>query len=86
MDDHSSPETDEKPRDVSEAEKPLKLFVGQVPKDWDEERLRPLFVDVGGLDVLEIVILRDHSAGTSKGMQSCEHDSLVWDGLEQGGL
>eukprot|EP01097_Dermamoeba_algensis_P005550 TRINITY_DN3525_c0_g6_i1.p1 TRINITY_DN3525_c0_g6~~TRINITY_DN3525_c0_g6_i1.p1 ORF type:complete len:389 (-),score=87.77 TRINITY_DN3525_c0_g6_i1:107-1273(-) len=42
-----------------------KLFVGQIPKTFTEEELRPYFSPYG--NIVEIAILRDKATGTSRG-------------------
>ena len=44
----------------------VKLFVGQIPKDMDEESLRVYFEEFGPLS--ELSIIRDSANLTSKGM------------------
>lgn len=43
----------------------IKLFVGQVPRTYDERDLRPIFEPFG--EISELVILRDRQTGASKG-------------------
>lgn len=44
----------------------VKLFVGQIPKDMDEESLRVYFEEFGPLS--ELSIIRDSANLTSKGI------------------
>jgi RNA recognition motif-containing protein len=43
----------------------IKMFVGQVPRGWDEQELRKFFEDYG--PVHQINVLRDKVTGQSKG-------------------
>ena len=43
----------------------IKMFVGQVPKDMDENDLRPIFEEYGR--VHQINVLRDKFSGSSRG-------------------
>ena len=47
----------------------IKLFVGQVPREADENALRAMFSKYG--QVQEVAIVRDRSSGASKG-RACE--------------
>ncbi len=51
--------------DDKEQGDPIKLFVGQVPKKYNEEDLSPLFEPFG--PVLEIKVLRDKFTHNHKG-------------------
>lgn len=42
-----------------------KLFVGQVPRDWDADALRSALEEAGS--VHEVIIVRDRGTGLSKG-------------------
>ncbi|CAN0098444.1 unnamed protein product [Pylaiella littoralis] len=50
---------------VAEEGTPLKLFVGQVPKDMDEEQLRPLFEQAG--PIAHIMVIRDRQTDAHRG-------------------
>lgn len=43
----------------------IKLFVGQVPRDWNEAMCRTLFEEFG--DIHTISVLRDKRTGISRG-------------------
>lgn len=43
----------------------VKLFVGQIPRQWGDEQLRPIFEQFG--EVYELAVLRDRYRGTSRG-------------------
>lgn len=43
----------------------IKMFVGQIPRSWDENELRNLFEDFG--KVHSINVLRDKATGSSRG-------------------
>ncbi len=45
----------------------VKLFVGQIPKDMDEDSLRVYFEEFGPL--AELSVIRDSASLTSKGMK-----------------
>lgn len=50
----------------------IKMFVGQIPRSWDENELRNLFEDFG--KVHSINVLRDKATGSSRGeweLNSC---------------
>lgn len=49
----------------------IKMFVGQVPKDLDENDLRKIFEEFGR--VHQINVLRDKYTGSSKGESSFQH-------------
>lgn len=44
----------------------IKMFVGQIPKNWDETQLHQLFEKYGR--IFQLNILRDKGMNTSKGM------------------
>ena len=48
---------------------PIKLFIGQVPRTWEEKDLRDLFQEYG--DIHELSVLRDRHTGQHRGMNSC---------------
>eukprot|EP00640_Fibrocapsa_japonica_P003000 CAMPEP_0113936028 /NCGR_PEP_ID=MMETSP1339-20121228/3033_1 /TAXON_ID=94617 /ORGANISM="Fibrocapsa japonica" /LENGTH=266 /DNA_ID=CAMNT_0000938361 /DNA_START=152 /DNA_END=949 /DNA_ORIENTATION=- /assembly_acc=CAM_ASM_000762 len=43
----------------------IKLFVGQVPKDMNEDALRPIFSEFG--DIFDLMVIRDKSTGAHRG-------------------
>ncbi|KAH9383431.1 hypothetical protein HPB48_024782 [Haemaphysalis longicornis] len=43
----------------------IKMFVGQIPRSWDEGDLKKMFEDFG--PVYQINVLRDKATGTSRG-------------------
>ncbi|KAH6923374.1 hypothetical protein HPB50_000501 [Hyalomma asiaticum] len=43
----------------------IKMFVGQIPRSWDEGDLKKMFEEFG--PVYQINVLRDKSTGTSRG-------------------
>ncbi|XP_077492606.1 CUGBP Elav-like family member 1-A isoform X26 [Amblyomma americanum] len=43
----------------------IKMFVGQIPRSWDESDLKKMFEDFG--PVYQINVLRDKATGTSRG-------------------
>jgi RNA recognition motif-containing protein len=50
----------------------IKMFVGQVPKDMDENDLRTIFEEFGR--VHQINVLRDKYTGSSKGLSFHNND------------
>ncbi|KAH7939629.1 hypothetical protein HPB52_015367 [Rhipicephalus sanguineus] len=46
----------------------IKMFVGQIPRSWDESDLKKMFEDFG--PVYQINVLRDKATGTSRGLSS----------------
>ncbi|KAL1471553.1 hypothetical protein MTO96_023605 [Rhipicephalus appendiculatus] len=44
----------------------IKMFVGQIPRSWDESDLKKMFEDFG--PVYQINVLRDKATGTSRGL------------------
>ena len=44
---------------------PIKLFVGQVPRNWEAEQLRPVFEPYG--EIQDLSILKDRVTGQHKG-------------------
>ena len=67
----SEPDYDERPRhhdNLYDEPKPtavVKLFVGQIPKEVDEDALRPYFEEFG--PTIEVSIIRDYKNKSSKG-------------------
>ena len=43
----------------------VKLFVGQIPKDMDEEALRPIFAEFGS--IFDLTVIRDKATGIHRG-------------------
>ena len=43
----------------------IKLFVGQIPRTWDETELREILEPFGAIQ--ELTVLRDRMSGTHKG-------------------
>eukprot|EP00730_Choanoeca_flexa_P006401 TRINITY_DN12147_c0_g4_i3.p1 TRINITY_DN12147_c0_g4~~TRINITY_DN12147_c0_g4_i3.p1 ORF type:complete len:378 (+),score=95.22 TRINITY_DN12147_c0_g4_i3:261-1394(+) len=43
----------------------LKLFVGQIPREYSEDELTDMFAEFG--DIYEVMVLRDRATGQSKG-------------------
>ena len=43
----------------------VKLFVGQVPKDMQEDTLRPIFAEFG--PIFDLTIIRDKTTGSHRG-------------------
>ncbi len=58
----------------------MKLFVGQVPRSWEDPELREVMETYGPIQ--ELTILKDRTDGTSKGMaaasSSFNHYSLPY--------
>ena len=46
---------------------PIKLFVGQIPKTWDETEVRQILDPFGQID--ELTVLKDRMTGARKGKQ-----------------
>ena len=46
---------------------PVKLLVGQVPRSWEAEQLRPVFEPYG--DIQDLSILKDRVTGQHKGVK-----------------
>lgn len=43
----------------------VKLFVGQIPKDMEEEALRPIFAEFGA--IFDLTVIRDKASGSHRG-------------------
>ena len=52
----------------------FKLFVGQLPRSFEEDDLFPIFKDFG--EIQELVILRDRQSGASKGNRRLRYSIL----------
>ena len=67
---------------VDDNEGPLKLFVGQIPRDWHESDCRQMFESEMGFNVETITVLRDKKTGLSRGecipFSSCNLSCLVF--------
>jgi RNA recognition motif-containing protein len=50
----------------------IKLFVGQIPRNYNEDELHQLFEEFG--DIFEVMVLRDRSTGQSKGKTKFSRD------------
>ena len=54
----------------------LKLFIGQIPKDMDEEALTPYFAEFG--PIFELTIIRDKNTKIHRGMYSCGYSQFSY--------
>lgn len=43
----------------------VKLFVGQIPKDMEEEALHPIFAEFGA--IFDLTVIRDKASGSHRG-------------------
>ena len=59
----------------------LKMFVGQIPKAYEEDKLREMFSEFG--PVYELNVLRDKKTGESKGEKKLIQENL---GIKRGKL
>lgn len=50
-----------------ETNSPLKLFVGQIPREWNDDDCRQMFESETGFNVMNISVLRDKKTGQSRG-------------------
>ena len=50
----------------------IKLFVGQIPKTWEEEEVREILEPYGS--IRELTILKDKMSGTHKGRERARED------------
>lgn len=48
----------------------IKMFVGQIPRNWDENDLKNMFEEFGPIHSMNI--LRDKATGQSKGSYNCK--------------
>eukprot|EP00730_Choanoeca_flexa_P006400 TRINITY_DN12147_c0_g4_i1.p3 TRINITY_DN12147_c0_g4~~TRINITY_DN12147_c0_g4_i1.p3 ORF type:complete len:109 (+),score=17.70 TRINITY_DN12147_c0_g4_i1:261-587(+) len=48
----------------------LKLFVGQIPREYSEDELTDMFAEFG--DIYEVMVLRDRATGQSKGVRTIQ--------------
>ena len=52
---------------IDETNSPLKLFVGQIPREWNDDDCRQMFESETGFNVMSISVLRDKKTGQSRG-------------------
>ncbi len=53
----------------------VKLFVGQIPKDMEEEALRPVFAEYG--TIFDLTVIRDKATGQHRGCAFLTYTSKV---------
>ena len=56
-------------------ETPNKVFVGGIPQDWDEDKIKKLLVENAG-KLRSFHLVRDNKDQSSKGYAFCEFASL----------
>jgi hypothetical protein len=59
---------------------PVKLFVGQIPRDMDEAFLKSFFLSFG--PIVDFSIIRDNATSISKGMTNCTVNIFAVAGVE----
>lgn len=62
----------------------IKMFVGQIPRGWNESELRVLFDEFG--PVYQLSVLRDKATGESRGRSFGSWDrTCAWGGSGESG-